>query len=58
MVEWRGLSSKIESFAVGDPWIFLLDRTSGATYAWLLGDKEPCNRCIASEKFFIVLASI
>jgi hypothetical protein len=52
------LSSKIESFAVGDPWIFLLDRTSGATYAWLLGDKEPCNRCIASEKFFIVLASI
>ena len=47
-------------FAVGDPWIFLLDCTSGAVYAWLLDDEENCNRCIASdfEKFFIALASI
>ena len=46
-------------FAVGDPWIFLLDCTSGAVYAWLLGDKKLCSRCVASdfEKFFIALAS-
>ena len=46
-------------FAVGDPWIFLLDCTSGAVYAWLLGDEELCCRCVASdfEKFFIALAS-
>ena len=47
-------------FAVGDPWIFLLDCTSGAVYAWLLGDKKLCSRRVASdfEKFFIALASI
>ena len=46
-------------FAVGDPWIFLLDCTSGAVYAWLLGDDELCSRRVASdfEKFFIALAS-
>ena len=46
-------------FAVGDPWIFLLDCTSGEVYAWLLGDKKLCSRCVASdfEKFFIALAS-
>ena len=46
-------------FAVGDPWIFLLDCTSGAVYAWLLGDKKLCSRRIGSdfEKFFIALAS-
>jgi len=47
-------------FAVGDPWIFLLECPSGAVYAWLFDDKELCNRCVASdfEKFFIALASI
>ena len=47
-------------FAVGDPWIFLLDCTSGAVYAWLLEDKKLCSRRVASdfEKFFIALASI
>ena len=47
-------------FAVGDPWIFLLDCASGAVYTWLLGDEELCDRCVASnfEKFFIALASI
>ena len=47
-------------FAVGDPWIFLLDCASGAVYAWLLGDEELCSRHVASdfEKFFIALASI
>nr|WP_315519295.1 SMI1/KNR4 family protein [uncultured Campylobacter sp.] len=47
-------------FAVGDPWIFLLNCASGAVYAWLLGDEELCSRRVASdfEKFFIALASI
>ena len=47
-------------FAVGDPWIFLLDCASGAVYAWLFDDEELCSRCVASdfEKFFIALASI
>ena len=46
-------------FAVGDPWIFLLDCTSGAVYAWLLGDKKLCSRRVASdfEKIFIAVAS-
>ena len=46
-------------FAVGDPWIFLLDCTSGAVYAWLLEDEELCSRRVASdfEKFFIAIAS-
>lgn len=37
----------------------MLDCTSGAVYAWLLGDKKLCSRCVASdfEKFFIALAS-
>ena len=58
---WQGEARPINLivFAVGDPWIFLLDCTSGAVYAWLLGDKELCSRCVASdfEKFFIALAS-
>ena len=47
-------------FAVGDPWIFLLDCASGAVYAWLLGDEELYSRRVASdfERFFIALASI
>ncbi|WP_149715229.1 hypothetical protein [Campylobacter concisus] len=32
-------------------WIFLLDCTGGAVYAWLLGDEEICSKCVASEKF-------
>ena len=38
----------------------MLECASGAVYAWLLGDKETCSRCVASdfEKFFIALASI
>ena len=44
---------------MGDPWIFLLDCTSSAVYAWLLEDEELCSRRVASdfEKFFIALAS-
>ena len=47
-------------FAVGDPWIFLLECASGVVYAWLLGDEDICSRCVATdvEKFFIALASI
>ncbi len=59
---WSGKARPLNLivFAVGDPWIFLLDCTSGAVYAWLFGDEELCSRCIASdfEKFFIALASI
>ena len=46
-------------FAVGDPWIFLLDCASGAVYAWQLRDKKLFSRRFASdfEKFFIALAS-
>ncbi|WP_149719407.1 SMI1/KNR4 family protein [Campylobacter concisus] len=59
---WNGETRPLNLivFAVGDPWIFLLDCTSGAVYAWLLGDEELCGRCVASdfEKFFIALASI
>ena len=58
---WQGEArpANLIVFAVGDPWIFLLDCTSGAVYAWLLGDKELCSRRVASdfEKFFIALAS-
>ncbi len=58
---WNGETRPLNLivFAVGDPWIFLLDCTSGAVYAWLLGDEELCGRCVASdfEKFFIALAS-
>ena len=47
-------------FAVGDPWIFLIDCVDGAIYAWLLGDEELCGRRVASdfEIFFRALASI
>lgn len=47
-------------FAVGDPWIFLLDCADGAIYAWLLGDEGLCGRRVASdfERFFRALASI
>ena len=59
---WQGEArlANLIVFAVGDPWIFLLDCTSGAVYAWLLGDEELCSRRVASdfEKFFIALASI
>ena len=58
---WQGEArpANLIVFAVGDPWIFLLDCTSGAVYAWLLGDEELCSRRVASdfEKFFIALAS-
>ena len=58
---WQGEArpANLIVFAVGDPWIFLLDCTSGVVYAWLLGDEELCSRRIASdfEKFFIALAS-
>ena len=59
---WQGEKrpANLIVFAVGDPWIFLLECASGAVYAWLLGDEETCGRCVASnfEKFFIALASI
>lgn len=47
-------------FAVGDPWIFLIDCADGAIYAWLLGDEELCSRCVAGdfERFFKALGSI
>nr|WP_315015018.1 SMI1/KNR4 family protein [uncultured Campylobacter sp.] len=47
-------------FAVGDPWIFLLDCADGAIYAWLLGDEGLCGRRVASdfERFFRALGSI
>ena len=47
-------------FAVGDPWIFLLDCADGSIYAWLIGDEELCGRRVASdfERFFRALGSI
>ena len=58
---WQGEArpANLIVFAVGDPWIFLLDCTSGAVYAWLLEDEKLCSRRVASdfEKFFIALAS-
>lgn len=47
-------------FAVGDPWIYLLDCGDGAVYAWLLEDEELWGRRVASdfERFFRALASI
>ena len=58
---WQGEArpANLIVFAVGDPWIFLLDCASGAVYAWLLGDEELYSRRVASdfEKFFIALAS-
>ena len=59
---WQGEErpANLIVFAVGDPWIFLLDCANGAVYAWLLGDEKLCSRRVASdfEKFFIALASI
>ena len=59
---WQGEDrpANLIVFAVGDPWIFLLDCASGAVYAWLFDDEKLCGRCVASnfEKFFIALASI
>ena len=59
---WRGDTrpANLIVFAVGDPWIFLLDCADGAIYAWLLGDEELCGRRVASdfERFFRALASI
>ena len=58
---WQGEARPVNLivFAVGDPWIFLLDCTSGAVYAWLFGNKKLCSRRVASdfEKFFIAIAS-
>ena len=36
-------------FAVGDPWIFLLDCADGTIYTWLLGDEGLCGRRVASD---------
>ena len=59
---WQGDTrpANLIVFAVGDPWIFLLDCADGAIYAWLLGDEELCGRRVAGdfEKFFRALASI
>ena len=59
---WQGEArpANLIVFAVGDPWIFLLDCADGAIYAWLLGDEELCGRRVASdfERFFRALASI
>ena len=59
---WRGETrpANLIVFAVGDPWIFLLDCADGAIYAWLLGDEELCGRRVASdfERFFRALANI
>lgn len=58
---WQGEArpANLIVFAVGDPWIFLLDCASGAVYAWQLRDKKLFSRRFASdfEKFFIALAS-
>lgn len=61
--KWRPGESRPANlivFAVGDPWIFLLDCADGAIYAWLLGDEELCGRRVASdfERFFRALASV
>ena len=59
---WHGDTrpANLMVFAVGDPWIFLLDCADGAIYAWLLGDEELCGRRVAGdfERFFRALASI
>ena len=59
---WHGNTrpANLIVFAVGDPWIFLLDCTDGAIYAWLLGDEELCGKRVAGdfERFFRALASI
>ena len=59
---WPGEShpANLIVFAVGDPWIFLLDCADGAIYAWLLGDEGLCGSRVAGdfERFFRALASI
>ncbi len=59
---WHGDTRPINLivFAVGDPWIFLIDCADGAIYAWLLGDEELCGRRVAGDfdRFFRALASI
>ena len=59
---WQGKTrpANLIVFAVGDPWIFLIDCADGAIYAWLLGDEELYGRRVASdfERFFRALASI
>ena len=59
---WPGEShpANLIVFAVGDPWIFLIDCADSAIYAWLLGDEELCGRRVASdfERFFRALTSI
>lgn len=59
---WQGKDrpANLIVFAVGDPWIFLLECTSGKVFAWLFDDEELCSRCVASdfERFFIALANI
>ena len=59
---WHGETrpANLIVFAVGDPWIFVIDCADGAIYARLLGDKELCSRRVASdfERFFRALASI
>lgn len=59
---WQGKTrpANLIVFAVGDPWIFLIDCADGAIYAWLLGDEELCGRRVASdfERFFRALAGI
>ena len=59
---WQGEErpANLIVFAVGDPWIFLLECASGKVFAWRIDDEELCSRCVASdfERFFIALASI
>ena len=59
---WQGKDrpANLIVFAVGDPWIFLLECPSGKVFAWLFDDEELCSRCVESdfERFFIALASI
>ena len=59
---WQGEDrpANLIVFAVGDPWIFLLECPSGKVFAWLFDDEELCSRYVATdfEKFFIALASI
>ena len=59
---WQGKTrpANLIVFAVGDPWIFLIDCADGAIYAWLLGDEELCGRRVAGdfERFFRALAGI
>ena len=44
-----GVARLLKVFAVEHPVDILLDCTSGAFYAWMLGDKKLCSRCISSN---------